>query len=192
MAQSGSQSEEGHRQLKYTPVLGDPPMARKPNSMYREIRGQAYTRKEYMGGTPPVMIAQFEVGDRQTAFPVRVHLVIKEQCQIRNKALEAARVSANRFLQKKLGNAFKLKLLVFPHNILRENKVATGAGADRISDGMRGAFGVPVGMAARVHPGQRVITIYTYKEHIASAKEALRKAGVKLPSPHRVEIEHTK
>jgi len=27
-------------------------MSRKPGSMYREIKGQAYCRREYMGGVP--------------------------------------------------------------------------------------------------------------------------------------------
>src|SRR3972149_10068551 len=124
-------------------------MPRKPNSMYREIRGMAYTRKEYMGGVPGLRIAQFDIGDLKTDFPVQVHLVAKEQCQIRHTALEAARINANRYLQAKVGNAYHLKLRLYPHNILRENKIATGAGADRISQGMRAAFGRPAGTAAR-------------------------------------------
>ena len=38
----------------------------------------------------------------------------------------------------------------YPHHVLRENKQATGAGADRVSQGMRCAFGKNVGTAARV------------------------------------------
>ena len=164
-------------------------MPRKPNSMYREIRGMAYTRKEYMGGVPGIRIAQFDIGDLKTDFPVQVHLVAKEQCQMRHTALEAARVTANRYLQAKLGNAYRLKLRLYPHNILRENKIATGAGADRISQGMRGAFGTPVSQAARVHPGMKVMTVFTQRDHIPHAKEALRKAGMKLPTPNRLIVE---
>src|SRR2546425_1324669 len=112
-------------------------MTRKPGSMYREIRGQAYARKEYMGGVPGIRISQFDIGDLRTAFPVKIHLVAKEQCQIRHIALESARISANRYIAKKAGNAYHLKLRLYPHNVLRENKIATGAGADRISEGMR-------------------------------------------------------
>lgn len=164
-------------------------MPRKPNVMYREIRGQAYTRKEYMGGIPQIRISQFEAGDLQTDFPVQVHLLSKEMCQMRHTALEAARITANRYLQAKISTSYRLKLRLYPHNILRENKIATGAGADRISQGMRGAFGLPVSQAARVHPGMKVFTVHTYKEHIPHAKEALRKAGMKLPSPIRIVIE---
>ena len=164
-------------------------MPRKPASMYREIRGAAYTRKEYMPGVPGLRIAQFDIGDLKTDFPVQVHLVAKEQCQIRHTALEAARINANRYLQAKVGNAYHLKLRLYPHNILRENKIATGAGADRISQGMRGAFGSPVSQAARVHPGMKVMTVFTQRDHIPHAKEALRKAGMKLPTPNRLIVE---
>ena len=164
-------------------------MVRKPNSMYREIRGQAYTRKEYMGGIPGMRISQWDVGDLKTRFPVRIHLVADEQCQIRHIALEAARIAATRQIQKKAGTAFHLKLRLYPHNVLRENKIATGAGADRISEGMRAAFGTPAGMAARVHPGTKVFTLETTEANVEHAKEALRKAGSKLPTPWHFEIE---
>jgi len=167
-------------------------MPRKPNSMYREIRGQAYTRKEYMGGVPQIRISQFDVGDLRTKFPLKAHLIAEEQCQIRHVALEAARVSANRYIAKKTGSAYHLKVRLYPHNVLRENKIATGAGADRISEGMRAAFGSPVGTAARVQPGMKIMTIETTEANLAHAKEALRKAGVKLPTPWRIEIETPK
>ena len=70
-------------------------MTRKPGSMYREIRGQAYARKEYMGGVPGIRISQFDIGDPRTKFPMKIHLVAAEACQIRHIALEAARISAN-------------------------------------------------------------------------------------------------
>jgi len=167
-------------------------MTRKPGSMYREIRGQAYTRKEYMGGVPGLRISQFDIGDLKATFPVRVHLVADEACQIRHIALEAARISANRYIAKKAGNAYHLKLRLYPHNVLRENKIATGAGADRISEGMRAAFGAPTGTAARVQPGMKIFTISTTEDHVDDAKEALRKGGVKLPTPWRLVIEKDK
>ena len=167
-------------------------MTRKPASMYREIRGQAYTRKEYMGGVPWHRISQFDIGDLRSEFPVKVHLLAEEQCQIRHIALEAARISANRYIAAKAGTAYHLKLRVYPHNVLRENKIATGAGADRISEGMRAAFGSPTSTAARVHPGTKIFTISTTEEHVADAKEALRKGGMKLPTPWRLLIERPK
>jgi large subunit ribosomal protein L10e len=84
---------------------------------------------------------------------------------------------------------FHIKLRIYPHEVLRENKQATGAGADRVSSGMRGAFGKNVGTAARVVPLQKVFTISCDKEHFLAAKKALKNAGQKLPTPTRIIIE---
>ena len=65
------------------------PMSRKPGSMYREIKGQAYCRREYMGGVPSNRITQFEHGQKGD-YAVRMTLHVVEQCQIRHIALEAA------------------------------------------------------------------------------------------------------
>jgi len=164
-------------------------MSRKPGSMYREIKGQAYCRREYMGGVPASRITQFEHGQKGD-YPVRMTLHVVEQCQIRHIALEAARISANRFLAKKIPqNSYHLKIRVYPHNVIRENKIATGAGADRISEGMRQAFGKPIGTAARVGADQQIMTLETTQAHFVTAKLALKRAAVKLPSPCYIEIE---
>jgi large subunit ribosomal protein L10e len=83
---------------------------------------------------------------------------------------------------------YRLKLRVYPHHVLRENKQATGAGADRVSEGMRLAFGKAVGTAARVMPGQEVFSVYTTPQFLDKAKEALRSGSHKLPSPTRIII----
>ena len=164
-------------------------MARKPGSMYRVIRGQATSRKEYMGGIPASRITQFVLGNKQAEFPVKLTLVANESCQVRHNALEAARISANRPLDKKLGNAnYRLIVRAYPHNVIRENKQATGAGADRVSQGMRASFGKIVGTAARLKTNQIIMTVETYPEHVDLAKKALRKAGMKIPSPCSINI----
>ena len=164
-------------------------MVRKPASMYRQAKGQPYTRREYMGGVPASRIAQFDMGNPQGAFPLKIRLVAEEACQIRTTAFEAARVTANRFISRRAGQQYHLRIQPFPHIVLRENKIAVGAGADRISDGMRGAFGSPVGTAARVRVGQTLLFIRTIPSHMERAKQALRKAGYKLPTPTRIIVE---
>jgi large subunit ribosomal protein L10e len=84
---------------------------------------------------------------------------------------------------------FRLKLRVYPHQVLRENKMATGAGADRVQDGMRGAFGKPVGTAARVASDQKVFTVFVNPPNFLKAKEALRRASMKVPPPCRIVID---
>ncbi len=163
-------------------------MTRKPARMYRKIEGQVYTRQEYMGGVPTCRITQFDTGNLHREFPWQLSLGMEEAAQVRDIALEAARVSAVRVLERTSPNEFHLKMRRFPHQVLREHKMATGAGADRISDGMRRAFGKPVGHAVRAEIGTEILTVYTTKAHLDDAKEALRKASHKLPVPTRVVI----
>ena len=168
-------------------------MADKPASMYRNISKQPYTRREYITGIPGSKIAQFKMGDIHAdpdSYPVQMSLVVEEDVQLRHGALESARLSANRHLIKSLGEGnYKMILRKFPHHVIRENKQATGAGADRVSDGMRQAFGKVVGTAARVPRGDRLFTIWCDVKQADVAKDALRRAYNKLSPPCRIRAE---
>lgn len=161
--------------------------------MYREVSKPAYTRREYITGIPGSKIAQHKMGDIDAdpdSYPVQMSLEVEETCQLRHDALESARLSANRHLIKELGEGnYKMILRKFPHHVLRENKQATGAGADRVSDGMRQAFGKPVGTAARVDNGDRIFTIWCDVNQAEVAKDALRRAYNKLSPPCRTVVE---
>ena len=164
-------------------------MARKPGSMYRYIRGKPSTRREYMGGVPASRITQFVLGNKTEDFPVEVSLSSLEKCMVRHNALESARITVNRAMEKKVGAAnYRIHIRVYPHVVLRENKQATGAGADRVSQGMRAAYGKAVGTAAEIKPNQIIITVETTESFIEQAKAALRKAGMKIPSPCKVNV----
>ena len=71
---------------------------------------------------------------------------------------------------------------VYPHVILRENKMIATAGADRLQEGMRRAFGKPIGLAARVEHNQPILEAYIYKEDQVAATQALKTASSKLPT----------
>lgn len=163
-------------------------MVRKPGRMYRRLIGQAYTRREYMGGVPHNRIVQYNMGDSSGKFDVEVKLIAKEMCQVRHSALESGRVAAGRILLKGGTTNFHFKVNVYPHHVLRENKVATGAGADRVSQGMRAAFGKAIGTAARVHPGTVLCTVRTTPQNFHRAKLALHKAAYKFPTPCRIVV----
>ncbi len=165
-------------------------MGKKPARKYTKITGHAYVRREYMGGVPGSKIALFDMGNLKKDFPISLSLVAKEACQIRHNALEAARIFANRYLVQGVGrNNFYLKIRLYPHHVLRENKIASGAGADRVSSGMQHAFGKPVGTAARVKPGQKVLSVSIEEQNFEPTKEALRRASYKLPTPCKVVID---
>lgn len=151
----------------------------------------AYTRREYMGGVPAVRISQFDMGDltREDEFPVKLSLKVKARVQIRHTAIEAGRVAANRVLGKLGPTDYHFKVRVYPHVVLRENKLATGAGADRVSSGMRRAFGKTVGTAARVEMDQAVYTVYTTADKVSQVKDALWRASMKLPTSCYIDVE---
>jgi large subunit ribosomal protein L10e len=161
--------------------------------MYRNIDKPPYTRREYITGIPGSKVAQHKMGNKERDaedYPVQISLVLEEECQIRHGSLEASRLSANRHLIKELGEGnYKMTLRKFPHHVIRENKQATGAGADRVSDGMRQAFGKIVGTAARIQKGDRLFTAYCEVDQAAEVKDALRRAYNKISPPCRIKVE---
>lgn len=156
---------------------------------YRSVKGQPYTRKKFVRGFPPPKITKFIMGDTKSKFEYEVRLVAMKRAQIRHNALEAARIATNRYLGKKLSENYCFRIYPYPHNILRENKMIFGAHADRLQDGMKRAFGKPIGTAARVKPNQTLMTVNVNAEEIETAKKALRRGGAKLPTPCRIIIE---
>jgi large subunit ribosomal protein L10e len=168
-------------------------MSEKPASMYRKIDKPAYTRREYITGIPGSKIAQHKMGDRNKdpdEYPIQISLEVEEEVQLRHGSMEAARLSANRYLIQELGeHNYKMILRKFPHQVLRENKQATGAGADRVSDGMRQSFGKIVGTAARIQDGERLFTAWCEPDQAEEVKEAYRRAYNKITPPCRIKVE---
>ncbi len=144
-----------------------------------------------MRGVPGIKIVHFDMGNPRREFQYEVSLLVKEPIQIRHNALESARVISHRYLEKKVGKAnYYMKIRTYPHEVLRENRMALGSHADRYGDGMRKSFGKPVGTAARLGEDQKVISIWVDENNIAHAKEALRKAGHKFPAKVSVHVEN--
>ncbi|MFQ6020703.1 MAG: 50S ribosomal protein L16 [Candidatus Aenigmatarchaeota archaeon] len=165
-------------------------MARlRPGRCYTKKTKKPYTRismrkprKSYVKGVPASKIHQFEVGDVKGNFPVIFHLISKDDVQIRSNALESARVTTTKHLTKKLGTKnFFLKIRVYPHHVLRFKPLATGAGADRFSQGMRRAFGKPIGVSARVKKNQKILTVRAPANSEIIVKESLKRASSKVP-----------
>jgi len=156
---------------------------------YRKVKGQSYTRKKYIRGSPSSKIVKFTMGDTSGSYKYQARLIAQKEVQIRHNALEAARIAANRLLSEKLGNSYLLRILPYPHVVLRENKMIFGAHADRLQDGMRNAFGKAVGLAARVKSDQPLIMVNVNEDGLEVAAQALKRGSAKLPTPCRVVIE---
>jgi len=111
---------------------------------YRRGNGQPYTRKQYIKGKPQIKITKFQSGgtDRLQKYDYSVQLLINEKIQISHMAFESTRLAANKTLEKTTGESGNFsKLRIYPHVLLRENKMIAAAGADRLQEGMRRAFG---------------------------------------------------
>lgn len=154
---------------------------KKPKRAYTRV-SRRRPRKSYIKGVPGSKIVKFETGDPKGNYPSTFTLFSKEKVQIRHNALESARINANKYLSDNLGKeGYFMKMLVYPHQVMRENPIATGAGADRLQEGMRRSFGKPLGLAAVVKEGQRLITVRVPEGKEDVGKEALRRASHKLP-----------
>ena len=156
---------------------------------YRAVKGQAYTRKKFAKGFPPPKIVKFTMGDTKGNFEFKAKLIALKKAQIRHNALEAARIATNRILTDKLINDYLMQIHPYPHIILRENKMIFGAHADRLSQGMRRSFGKAIGTAARVKPGQTIITVKVKANAVETAMKSLKRGSTKLPIPCKIEIE---
>ncbi len=151
-------------------------------------RKSKYKKKGYIKAVPTIKIVKFNMGDQKKKFTNKLSLLSKDKVQIRHNALESCRLVVNRLLNKKLGNNYYMQVIVYPHHILRENKMLTGAGADRMQSGMQKSFGKAVSIAAQVKKGQAIFSVDIDKDNIEIAKEALKKAIPRLPCKCSVEV----
>ena len=155
---------------------------------YRKGNGQPYTRKKYIKGKPQIKIAKFE-GGQKGDYDFSVQLLINEKMQLTHMAIESTRLTANKTLEKATGESgYFSKLRIYPHVLLRENKMIAAAGADRLQEGMRRAFGKAVSLAARVKRGQCIMELQVKKEHVEAAQNALKLACVKLPGSPTIRV----
>jgi large subunit ribosomal protein L10e len=155
---------------------------------YRRGNGQPYTRKEFIKGKPQPKIAKF-AGGAPGDYDYCVQLLINEKVQMTHNAIESARLAANKAVEKVAGETgYFSRVRIYPHVLLRENKMIATAGADRLQEGMRRAFGKAVSLAARVKAGQCVMEMNVKKEHLEVAKKSLRTSCVKLPGTPSINV----
>lgn len=144
-------------------------------------RWSKFKRASFVKTRPNCRVVRFDMGvDRDYAYKCR--LIAKADLQIRDNAIESARMSANRWLEKKVGKGnFKFKIRIAPHHLLRENPLASGAGADRMSTGMAHSFGKIVGRAAQIRKGQTLMEVGVEEQHLEHARTSLKRASHKVP-----------
>ncbi|HNZ87918.1 MAG TPA: 50S ribosomal protein L16 [Methanofastidiosum sp.] len=162
----------------------------RPSRIDRMINRPNYTRREYVRAVPGIKVVHFDMGEIGKKFSYEVYMESKNACQIRTNAMEASRIAANRYLMKVLGKSrFYYKIRTIPFQIIRENAMASGKKADRYGNGMRLSFGKPIGSAARIGRGQRIMSIWVEKQDVEEARIAMRKAAMKLPTTVKIDVE---
>src|SRR6187455_3654336 len=147
-----------------------------------------YVRREYISGKPQLKIARFSSGQSKSDYDYKLELIVSEKMQIRHNALEAARLAANKRMAQAGDMSFFSRLTVYPHLVLRENKMIATAGADRLQEGMRRAFGKATGLAARIRPDQVIYEAYVTATNLSLAKDAFKVASSKLGCPILVRV----
>jgi len=152
-------------------------------------RKSKYSKKNFIKVVPASKIQRFEGGEAARKFRYKVFIKTKKDLQIRHNALEAARQTANKLLEKDIGKGgFFIKMRVYPHHILRENPLASGAGADRMSTGMAHSYGKNISSAAQLKMGQPIFEIDVEESGLQLAKKALQRMNHKFPCSCVIEI----
>jgi len=168
---------------------------RKANA-YSKRKVVPYTRhskkrnKSFIKTIPPQKIIKFTMGivKEPEKFPHKLVMICTENVQIRHNALEACRQYLNKKLAKELSGQFIFRVIPYPHHIQRENKMLTGAGADRMQTGMQLSFGKTVGKSAIMKNGSKIFEIDVPNEKaVAFARLILRQIKAKLPCKTRVD-----
>jgi large subunit ribosomal protein L10e len=172
-------------------------MALRKASAYSKKIVRPYTRKSgkkkkaFIKAIPQIKIAKYNMGDRKSSdagkHAFTVILYAEEKVQIRDNALEACRMAVNKALDKAVPGEYYFIVKVYPHHILRENKIAAGAGADRLSSGMTRSFGVTMGRAAIINPGKEIFFVSCKTDKAArAARDALTMIKSKIPCRSRI------
>lgn len=164
----------------------------RPGHCYRAIerpftRKSKYKKKAFIKAVPAIKVARYDLGDLKKEFNTKIDLNSKTDLQIRHNAIESARQVIARKLDL-MNRPYRLKVRVFPHHALRENKMLTGAGADRMSTGMQRSFGRIISVAAQVKSGAPLFTVFVDAADKVSAMDAVTSAKPKLPCRCEVRV----
>jgi len=167
-------------------------------SAYRRIerpytRISKYKNKSFIKANPNIRVIGFNFGNPKKKFNYTINLKSKIDLQIRDNALESAKQTSNKILETSIGTSnYFMILKTYPYHILRENPLASGAGADRFSTGMKKSFGKPIGNAAQIRRGQVIFQVSVDKANVELAKQSLSRASKKLPCSCTIEIVENK
>ncbi len=178
-------------------------MALRKATCYSKTKPVPYTRKSkkqklsYIKAVPNSKVTKYRMGDisgfKAGKYKTIMTIRTKEFVQMRDTALEATRQYLNRFLTEGMGKEFYFELRPYPHHVIRENKMLTGAGADRMSTGMALSFGRTTDRAALIKEGSAIFIIgVTNTKHEQTVRKLVNSMKSRLPCKIMVETEYKK
>lgn len=147
--------------------------------------------KSFVKAVPAQKIVKFNMGKQDLfeggKFPHVLTLITEENVQIRHNALEACRQFINKKLDTELKGQYFFKIVPYSHHIQRENKMLTGAGADRMQTGMQLSFGKAMGKAAILDKNGRILYAAVATPKAASlVRHLMKQIKAKLPCKTRI------
>ena len=163
------------------------------------MKARPYTRKSsvksksYIKAVPPQKITKFKMGDMHGYEEGKLKYIVKVvadgKVMIRDNAIEAARQFIHKILDEHYNGLYYFEVKVAPHHILRENKMLTGAGADRMQTRMQLSFGATIGRAAQLKAGQPIFLIaLTSDKARRVTAHACMQTKAKFPGHIRLEM----
>lgn len=146
-------------------------------------------RKNYLGGVPGVKTRNFTIGNQTKEFDTQLDVISNINMQIRDNAIESMRQKLVKKLTASMGkDGYVIKIRLYPHHVIREHKSATGAGADRLSSGMKHAYGKNTGRASQIRKGQLFLSLVVNSDKKDEAKEILKYIKYKINMPYDIAI----
>lgn len=173
-------------------------MALRKAGAYSKRKVTPFTRtskvrqKSYIKTVPHSKIVKFRMGDLKGydkgKYPIVLNVRSKTNVQMRDNSIESVRQFMNRFLLIQVGKEFFFEVKVYPHHIIRENKMLTGAGSDRMQTGMALSFGKSMGKAALIKKNQIIfaVAVQNQKQEVVARKLI---SSVKSRIPTAITIE---
>jgi len=149
-------------------------------------------KHSYAKVVPPAKVAKFLMGNRKGyeagKLPHLLTLITDHPVQVRQNAFEACRQFIDRKLNDEVGpQQYYFRIIPYAHHIQRENKMLTGAGADRTQKGMQLSYGRAIAKAAIMKKGEGLMSVAVSTPKACSfVRKIFKQIKSKLPCNTRI------
>lgn len=172
---------------------------RKANAYSKKVvvpftRKSKRREKSFIKAVPSSKIVKFTMGKTDLKkFPYHLIMISTEKVQLRHNALEACRQYINKKIDKQFAGQYFFKIIPYPHHVQRENKMLTGAGADRMQTGMQQSYGKTSGKAAILKEGSKIFFVaVANSRQISFVRKVFKQIRSKLPGKTKIIYEEAK